>query len=111
MTEVIADLDNRLIDDTGREYVVNVAGEQMGDGRWEGWLEFVPFDDGEPLLTNTETTQSTREDLAEWAETLGDVYIQGAFNRSAPVLGPRAAATPMVAGVASDVPAVIDPFA
>lgn len=58
MTELLADLDHRVVDGaTSREYFVNVVGEQMSDGTWEGWLEFVPLDDTEPVLTRTETRQ------------------------------------------------------
>jgi hypothetical protein len=89
MTEVVADLDRRLVDEvSGQEYFVNVAGEQLSDGTWEAWLEFIPLDDSEPLLTRTETHQRTRADVAQWAEALTDVYIQGAFDRAVGALEP-----------------------
>ena len=68
MSEVIANLDYTVVDRAGREYV-NVAGEPTGDAQW-AWLEFVPLDDTDPLLTDTETTQPTRSAVAHWASTI-----------------------------------------
>jgi hypothetical protein len=82
MPEIIAHLDYTVMDQTGRSYFVNVGGEHTGDGHWEAWLEFVPLDDTELLLTNTETIQPTRAAVAHWVETLGQPYIQGAFERA-----------------------------
>jgi hypothetical protein len=82
VSELIADLPYRIIDTTGNEFYVSVAGEPRVDGLWEGWLEYVPVDESEPLLTPTETTQSTRAALVHWAEALTDTYVQGAFGRA-----------------------------
>jgi hypothetical protein len=108
MREIIADLETTLLSADGDEYYVQVAGEQRPDRMWEAWLEFIPVDDSlEPLRTNAETTQPTREDVVRWSETLTDVYIQGAFTRavnaadaSVPVSYPT-----VIAGVAP-----LDPF-
>jgi len=87
MSELIADLPYRVVDARGDEFYVNVAGEPRTDGRWEGWLEFVPVDESEPLMTPTETTQATRSALVHWSETLTETYVQGAFARAgAPVV-------------------------
>jgi hypothetical protein len=83
MIEVIADLDRRAFDaSTGREYFVNVAGEEMSNGIWEAWLEFIPLDDSDPLLTDTETHKNTRAHVVQWANGLTEVYVQGAFDRA-----------------------------
>lgn len=82
MSEVIADLPYRVVDTHGHEFYVNVAGEQRIDGEWEGWLEFVPLDESDVLLTTTETTQSSRSALEHWADTLTETYVQGAFPRA-----------------------------
>lgn len=82
MTELIADLPYRVIDVGGNEYYASVAAEQRPDGMWEAWLEYVPLEESDALLTDTETTQSTREDLVRWAETLTETYVQGAFPRA-----------------------------
>jgi len=82
MSDIVAELDSRVVDPQGREYVVNVAAELMADGQWEGWLEFVPFDDTLPLVTGTETTQASRDAVAYWATGLGEAFIEGAFQRA-----------------------------
>jgi hypothetical protein len=82
MSELIADLPYRITDTTGEEFYVSVAGEPRPDGHWDGWLEFVALDDSDPLLTPTETTQSTRGALVRWAEALTETYLQGALDRA-----------------------------
>jgi hypothetical protein len=79
--EVIAELNYTVKGDQGRQYFPTVVAEPIGE-TWEAWLEFVPTDDSPPLLTNTETTQSTRADAVRWATLLDEVYIQGAFGRA-----------------------------
>jgi hypothetical protein len=82
MSEVISHLDYTVTDQSGRSYYVNAAGEHTSEGQWEAWLEFLPLDESAPLLTATETVQPTRGAVAHWAETLGDAYVQGAFERA-----------------------------
>ena len=113
MSEVIADLNYRILDADGREYFANVAGEPTPDGRWEAWLEFVPLHDAEPMLTGIETHQSTRADVVHWATTLSETYLEGAFHRARAALQPSArryatAAYPAVSFVTT--PVEIDPF-
>ena len=81
MPESIAELNYILTDQQGRQYFATVVAEPIGS-TWEAWLEFVPTDDSPPLLTNTETHQTTREDVVRWATLLDDVYLQGAFDRA-----------------------------
>ena len=120
MSELIADLPYRIIDADGDEYYISVAGEARPDGRWQAWLEYVPLDESNPLLTSTETTQNSRADVVRWADTLTETYVQGAFSRAvsagAEVL-PRlmerrsvaeAAAEAAIEAVRGEVP---DPFA
>jgi hypothetical protein len=82
MSEVIADLPYRVIDADGEDYYVSVAGEARTDGRWQAWLEYVPGDESDPLLTPIETTQQTRADVLRWAEALTETYVEGAFSRA-----------------------------
>jgi hypothetical protein len=83
MSEILADLDTTIVSPEGDEYYVQVVGEHLATGMWDAWLEFVPLDDAlEVLRTMTETTQSTREDVVRWSETLGQVYLQGALARA-----------------------------
>lgn len=93
MAELIADLETTVVSPQTGEYYVQVVGEQLPSGHWEAWLEFVPLADGEPvLLTDTETTQSSREDLVSWSAALTPVYLEGAFARAARGSGPRSLA-------------------
>jgi len=87
MSERIADLPFRVIDNDGREFCVSVVGEPRPDGEWEGWLEYVPLDDTDVLVTRTETTQSNRASLERWADALTETYLQGAFHRGIPATG------------------------
>src|SRR5262245_17638109 len=112
MSEVIANLDVKVIDQRGREYYVNVAAEPGADALWEVWLEFLPLDDSEPLVTNSETTQSTRSAALHWASTLTGPYVQGAFERATldQALQSARTATLLCEDVPLASPAVIDPF-
>jgi hypothetical protein len=82
MAEIVVSLPYTVVAPAGREYYVSVAGESRTDGEWEGWLEFVPLDESDALLTPTETTQSNRAALEHWAEALSETYVQGAFRRA-----------------------------
>jgi len=112
ISEIIAHLDHTVTDQSGRSYYVNVAGEHTSEGHWDAWLEFLPLDDSDPLLTDTETVQPTRSAVAHWAETLGEAYVQGAFERA--TLQDAVRAARMATGVYEAVPlastAAIDPF-
>ena len=65
-----------------RPWVVEVWGQSLADGRWEGWLVFVPADGSPPLATSRETTQSNRAALTYWASGLAATYLEGAFARA-----------------------------
>jgi hypothetical protein len=82
MSEIIEHLPYTVTDAQGRQYYVSVAGNRRADGEWEGWLEYVPLDDSDALITSTETTQSNRGALHHWAEVLTETYVQGAFARA-----------------------------
>ena len=71
-----------LISHAGRDWTVEAWGEGREDGRWEGWLVFVPSDGSPPLATPRETTQSNRQALAYWARGLAPTYLEGAFSRA-----------------------------
>lgn len=66
----------------GREWTIEARGESREDGRWEGWLVFVPADGSPPLATPRETTQSNRQALEYWANGLEPIYLEGAFSRA-----------------------------
>ena len=118
MIELVTDLPHRIVDASGSEYYVSVAAEQGADGVWEAWLEYVPTDESDALVTPTETTQSSRADVARWAAALTDTYVEGAFDRAAQAtLGTSAriaarrtvadSAVDAVAGIEAELP---DPF-
>jgi hypothetical protein len=68
----------------GRPYVVRVYGQPRADGTWIGWIEFVALDGASVLRTGSETTQSSREQVAYWASGLEALYFEGAFRRAQP---------------------------
>ena len=86
MPEVINELETTIVSPRGDEYYVQVVAEQLATGLWDAWLEFVPVDDAlDALLTKTETTQPTRDDVVHWAEMLSETYLKGAFGRAVTV--------------------------
>jgi hypothetical protein len=105
----------------GRQYEARACGGPMDAGTWQGWIEFVPTDGGEPLRSPRETTQPNRVDTEYWSTGLTQVYLEGALLRalSAPSAtvsppaqpsvfpGPAARAVPVEPGVES----VLNPFA
>lgn len=82
MTEILVEFDELLKTDDGAEYAARACGAPMGDGLWEGWLEFTTVDGGQPLRTARETTQPNRTDVAYWATGLTPVYLEGALDRA-----------------------------
>src|SRR5262245_24877919 len=97
MAEVFYSFSTPVSDELGA-FHTRVVGRQAADGMWEGWLEFVPLDNGpgETLVTSVESRQPERAHLAYWATGLSDVYAEGALKRARnPVtVSVRAAETP-----------------
>jgi hypothetical protein len=54
----------------------------MGDGLWQGWIEFFPLDGGDPIRSGRETTQPNLADAEYWATGLTHVYLEGALRRA-----------------------------
>jgi hypothetical protein len=101
MAQVLATFTDVLSDDDGIRYRAQACGSQMPDGKWQGWIEFIPLDGSTPLRSGRETTQPNRTDAVYWATGLTGVYLQGAFHR---------ALNPLVRRTAEpDVPAFIEP--
>lgn len=101
MAEVLLAFDSEVRAADGRGYLPRACGVEA-DGRWQGWIEFVPLDGSTVLRTGRETTQRSREDLLYWASGLTAVYLEGALHRALsplparsrrprPPLGPRPA--------------------
>jgi hypothetical protein len=82
MAEVLLTLDAPIMDDHGHAYVARICGRLAEDGRWEGWIEFVPGDGRPVLRTARETKQPKRSDLQYWATGLTPTYLEGALERA-----------------------------
>ena len=78
----------------GRVYRARACGAPLDETLWEGWLEFVPLDGGNPIPSRRETTQPNRTDSVYWATGLSQVYLEGALHRAldGPIPVPAAAA-------------------
>jgi hypothetical protein len=125
MAEVLIEYPE-LVLSQGVAYRAQACGAPMPEGRWEGWIEFVPATKGEPpVRTGRETTQPNRADTVYWATGLTPVYLEGALERALeppPVRrvsprresvfdGPKDAV--VTAGAPSSTPpeeAILDPF-
>jgi hypothetical protein len=81
MAEVLVSFDHP-VRDNGGVYHARAVGRLANDGMWEGWLEFVPADGGDVLVTGVESRQPERIHLDYWATGLTHVYLEGALNRA-----------------------------
>jgi hypothetical protein len=66
----------------GPWYVAEAYAGEREDGRWDGWLVFLPLDRTRPLPTERETTQPTGDAVEYWASGLTPVYLEGALARA-----------------------------
>jgi hypothetical protein len=94
MAEVLAELSDHILGEDGVVYRAQIAGAAMPDGRWEGWVEFIPISGGPPLRTPRETTQPNRRDAVHWAAGITAVYLEGALHRALRPLVQRVPAPP-----------------
>ena len=82
MAEVLVEFTEAVTSEDGKNYTARACGGEMPDGKWQGWLEFVPLGDGEPIRSGRETTQPNRTDTEYWATGLTYVYLEGALRRA-----------------------------
>ena len=82
MAEVLAQFPDPLRMQDGSTYVAQACGAPNQQGLWEGWIEFVPVNGGQPLRSSRETTQPNRIDAEYWANGLTMVYLEGALDRA-----------------------------
>ncbi|HUG39943.1 MAG TPA: hypothetical protein VMM12_05645 [Longimicrobiales bacterium] len=83
MAEELLEFENTVEDQDGRSWVAVVMGAEREDDKWIGWIRFDPRNDGgTPLVTDRETTQPNRDDLAYWATGLTYFYLEGALARA-----------------------------
>jgi|SRR5215472_10397399 len=86
MAEVLVEFATPITGDDGRTYRARAWGDEMHDGLWQGWVEFLPEDAGEPVRSPRETTQPNREDAIYWATGLRPVYLEGSLRRAQDML-------------------------
>ncbi len=82
MAEVLVEFSDPIDASTGNQYIARACGAPMGDGMWQGWVEFLPTAGGEVLRSSRETTQPNRQDTLYWATGLTTVYLEGALERT-----------------------------
>jgi hypothetical protein len=103
VAEVLVEFTDAVTSDEGKNYTARACASEMPDGKWQGWMEFVPIGDGEPVRTGRETTQPNRENTMYWATGLTHVYLEGALRRAIKPLvrvPPRAITDPYFDGPA-----------
>lgn len=103
MADVLRSFDEPIRHSSGT-YAARVVGRHAEDGMWEGWLEFVPVEPGNPevVVSAVESRQPAREHLQYWADGLSVVYAEGSLDRA---VHPIAVRTRLAETPASDAPA------
>lgn len=82
MAEVLTEFTEPVSSADGKSYIARACGDEMSDGMWQGWIEFVPIGDGEPVRSARETTQPNRLDTEYWATGLTPIFLEGALSRA-----------------------------
>lgn len=82
MAEVLLEFAEAITSEDGKNYTARACGSPMPDGRWQGWIEFLPLGSGDPVRSSRETTQPNRRDTEYWASGLTYVYLEGALHRA-----------------------------
>jgi len=106
VAEVLVQFTDSVRDADGRLYTARACAAEMPDARWQGWIEFLPDDGGEPVRSGRETTQPNRQDMEYWATGLTEVYLEGALHRA--IKPHRAASEPVIPPPVFDAPAAAD---
>jgi hypothetical protein len=89
VSEVLVEFQESIESEQGMKYIARACGDEMLDGRWEGWIEFIPIGPGEPVRSMRETTQPNRADTVYWATGLTPVFLEGSLHRALnPVVRP-----------------------
>lgn len=88
--ELVAEIDEHVVDRDGLHYVARIYGCPRSDGAWVGWLEFVAIGEHRRRRTDVETAQATRLHLFEWASRIEPTYLEGAFARASSNAAPVA---------------------
>jgi len=120
VAEVFVEFAEPVVAKDGATYLARACGGEMDNGMWQGWLEFLPIENGEAVRSGRETTQPNRQDTEYWATGLTPIYLEGALDRAQnpPIKGPaRPAKEPVFHAPAPDLAAappagdsVLNPF-
>jgi len=110
MAQVLAQYSDVLTDEDRVRYRAHACGSPMADGKWQGWLEFLPLDGSTPVRSGRETTQPNRTDVEYWANGLTAVYLQGALQRALHPLV-RTTAVPDLPAYSEPAPPLVQPAA
>lgn len=122
MAETLLQFPRPIAASDGSLYEARACGAPLSSNTWQGWIEFVPLDGGDPVRSQRETTQPNRADTEYWATGLTDVYLEGSLRRALepPLTVPTLPAQPSVfsrpapstvIGAADSAPAsILDPF-
>lgn len=94
MATVLREFPVELFASDGRTWTARACGRQCADGRWEGWLEFLPRGPGAVLRSQRETVQPNLHDLEYWAAGLRAVFLEGSLARTLAAAEPRLAPHP-----------------
>lgn len=106
MPEVLVEFTDPIAAEDGAQYIARACGRPTRDGMWEGWIEFLPTERGQPVRSGRETTQPNRTDTMYWATGLTAVYLEGALHRALKPLvrmPPRQISAPVFDGPAPDI--------
>jgi len=120
MSETLLHYQRTIAAPDGSRYEARACGSELAGNMWQGWIEFVPVQGGEPIRSPRETTQPNRADTEYWATGLSPIYLEGALRRAlaepTPIVtpprepsvfaGPAARSAAVTVGVES----VLDPF-
>src|SRR4026209_1103608 len=80
--ETLLQFSSLVIGTVGPRREAGACGAPMPEGGWQGWIEFVTIDGGDPVRSPRETTQPNRADTEYWATGLTPVYLDGALSRA-----------------------------
>lgn len=82
MAELLVEFTEPVSSGEGKTYIARACGDEMPDGMWQGWIEFKPIGEGEPVRSGRETTQPNRTDTEYWATGLTPIFLEGALARA-----------------------------
>lgn len=82
MAQVLVEFTEPVWNANGNSYTARACGDEMPDGMWQAWIEFIPIGAGEPVRSGRETTQPNRADTEYWATGLTPIFLEGSLARA-----------------------------